>query len=269
VYKVRETEELILMAKKNLGKIAFFIIIALAFIAGAIITFDTDSIVLSEINSALGNDNSSLSPSQYESLLAQIDNGQNPIDEDEELVDDGGVIAPAPSPQKGTGGPGNKNKGNISNLKPTPSPTPRPLSDPKYLVIPSLKVIAPVKSTPAGKIIASARTVSWYNDSGKPGEKGTMALFAGHGSWRGSYGSFRKIGKLKVGDEVIIKYKDKRDKEATFKVVSVGEYPYDNVPVFAADPEKAMIALVTCSGKWNSKISTHTNRTIVICELRT
>lgn len=252
-----------------------YVAVVIALVVGLVMIFDTDSVILSEINRIFGVNNSELSEEQFTQELEMIEQGISiGGEEDDYFIDDGsGIISPddvpAPAeaseePQKPRGPRGGSSGTNTS--KPATSPASRPLSNPKYIVIPKLRVVAPVKETPIGKIIASAKTVSWYSASGKPGVPGTIALFAGHEKW-GSYGSLKNIGKLKKGDEIIIRYADKRDKNATFIVTHVGQYPYADVPTFLPEEDSSQICLVTCSGRWNSKARTHSMRTIVVARM--
>ena len=102
-----------------------------------------------------------------------------------------------------------------------------------------------------GKIATpySVWRLGWYGDSPKPGQPGT-SFITGHYDLRPGYSAFSEINNLKIGDEINVKSRDGAN--YTYIVTTIENYKADKVPMDAilAPRNEAMLAIVTCNGKW-------------------
>lgn len=142
---------------------------------------------------------------------------------------------------------------------------------PVRLLIPRLKVDAPIEAV--GKdangdagVPQQSQDVAWYNLGPAPGEPGN-AVIAGHLDDKVGPAVFAKLGQLKVDDTVIVV--DKAKVQHTFKVIEVAAYPYQKAPlnkIFGFDLEHDL-NLITCTGRWNPKTHTYSQRLVVYTRL--
>jgi len=111
--------------------------------------------------------------------------------------------------------------------------------------------------------------VGWYQPGTRPGMRGS-AVIAGHYNGKSiPKAVFYDLGKLKVGDEVIIMSAERI--EDIFYVVRVETYDYDapTEEVFLSDDGKARLNLITCGGKWLSEKNVFDKRTVVFTQSMT
>ncbi len=145
-------------------------------------------------------------------------------------------------------------------------------AQPIRLVIPSLKVDTLIETVGRDKdgamdIPSKVEDVAWYGLGTAPGEVGN-AVIAGHLDLvDGSPAVFWNIGKLKVGDEVIVY--DADNVAYHFQVTGNQRYQFDGAPVedifgFAL---KSQLNLITCAGTSNRNSRNYSNRLVVYTEL--
>ena len=107
-------------------------------------------------------------------------------------------------------------------------------SQPTHLLIPSLGIDAPIEAVGkdengAMKAPASDQEVAWYNLGPRPGDSGN-AVIAGHlDDVHGKPAIFWQIDKLKVGDEITVRFGNGSEKH--FAVLSVESYTADAAPL--------------------------------------
>ncbi|MCX6048278.1 MAG: sortase [Chloroflexi bacterium] len=139
---------------------------------------------------------------------------------------------------------------------------------PLRLQIPKFKIDAAIErvgSAPNGSmgIPKEVDNVAWYAPGIAPGEVGN-AVIAGHlDRANGSPAVFWNIGKLKVGDELIVVSANKL--KYHFSVTRVQAYPYDEAPMddifgFAL---QSQLNLITCNGVWNQGAHNYSKRLVV------
>ena len=142
---------------------------------------------------------------------------------------------------------------------------------PVRLLIPRLKIDAVVESV--GKdaqgdtgVPQNSKDVAWYNLGSAPGASGN-AVISGHLDDKVGPAIFWQLGKLKVNDTLTVV--DKAGVQRTFKVIEVATYPYQQAPInkiFGFDLEHDL-NLITCTGRWNNKTHTYTQRLVVYTRL--
>jgi len=142
---------------------------------------------------------------------------------------------------------------------------------PVRLRIPNIGVDTAVESvgkTEAGEVGVpqDSKNAAWYNLGITPGEQGN-AVIAGHLDNKTGRAVFWRLRELKVDDTITIV--DAEGEERTFAVIEVAVYPYDKAPInkiFGFDLERDL-NLITCTGRWNSKTHTYSQRLVVYTRL--
>ena len=142
---------------------------------------------------------------------------------------------------------------------------------PLRLKIPTIKLDAAVESvakTATGQmdVPKDVKNVAWYNLGPRPGEPGN-AVISGHYDDPKGPTVFYTLGKLKVGDPVIVTNGDGVD--LTFAVIGKESYPVDQAPlnrIFGFDLERDL-NLITCSGRWNPKVHSYNQRLVIYTRL--
>lgn len=142
---------------------------------------------------------------------------------------------------------------------------------PVRLLIPRLKVDAVVESV--GKdaqgeagVPQNSKDVAWYNLGPAPGEPGN-AVISGHLDDKVGPAVFWHLGELKVNDTLTVI--DKAGEQRVFNVIEVAAYPYQKAPlnkIFGFDLEHDL-NLITCTGRWNPKTHTYSQRLVVYTRL--
>ncbi|MFA5935645.1 MAG: class F sortase [Patescibacteria group bacterium] len=146
---------------------------------------------------------------------------------------------------------------------------------PVRLKIPGIRVNAAIRDVglaPDGSmaLAKSARDTGWYMRGPKPGEIGT-AVIAGHVNWvmdwlYGTSGVFAKLNTLKPGD--IITVQDDTGTSTQFIVRTSRIYNHkDNATdIFHSYDGEAHLNLVTCTGVWDKKAKTYSQRLVVFAD---
>ncbi|MCB0061971.1 MAG: class F sortase [Caldilineaceae bacterium] len=109
--------------------------------------------------------------------------------------------------------------------------------------------------------------VAWYSAGAIPGENGNMVM-AGHlDRVGGAPAVFWELGKLTVGDEVIVQ--DRHGTRYHYRVTEQASYPYNQAPldaIFGFDLV-SRLNLITCRGNWDHRQQTYSQRLVVYTEL--
>ncbi len=145
-----------------------------------------------------------------------------------------------------------------------------PYADPARIVIPAIRVDAPV--VPVGLdqkgnmgVPGNQFDVAWYKLGSRPGMPGS-AVMAGHLDTKLTPEAvFYDLDKLQVGDEVQVR--DTDGKTVTFRVFEKKRYPYDAraEEVFAMDTP-SRLNLITCGGVWLKDKKVYSERIVVFTE---
>jgi sortase A len=143
---------------------------------------------------------------------------------------------------------------------------------PVKLEIPAIKVVAEIE--PVGifdngqmGVPSSAEGVGWFKPGTKPGGFGN-AVLAGHVDSRTGPAIFYELGELEAGDEIFVT--DADGKMLTFIVTKKESYPRLYAPIqdIFGYVNSRNLNLITCSGTFNVKDSTHEERLVVYTELK-
>lgn len=131
-----------------------------------------------------------------------------------------------------------------------------PASRPVSLVVPSIKVTAPVMPVGQAKDgsidvppLSKHNETGWYDRGPTPGEPG-RAIIVGHVDTKSGPSVFYDLGKLKPGDRIEVTRADKR--VVIFKVDTVEHFDKANLPAdrVYGDDGPPGLRLITCGGEW-------------------
>ncbi|MGV9310780.1 class F sortase [Streptomyces sp. NPDC003691] len=134
---------------------------------------------------------------------------------------------------------------------------PLPHSPPRRIVVPSLRIDAPVRGTglAADRTVAPPPTsepglAGWYTGSVSPGERGTSVV-VGHVDTESGPAVFHPLARLGPGDRVEVAREDGRT--AVFTVYGTESLPRDGFPAARVyrDAAGAELRLITCGGRWS------------------
>lgn len=152
---------------------------------------------------------------------------------------------------------------------PGPSPTPEPGKKPVSISFVDYGVnvaIVPIGVNADGYMedVPSAEIAGWLETGACPNETGNC-IIGGHIRYHGKIGLFSVLrDKLKVGDRITVKMED--GSYAFYTVVSINEYPYDQVPLSVmAQTGTRRLTLITCKGDYDYIIHTSRTRVVVVC----
>ena len=142
-----------------------------------------------------------------------------------------------------------------------------PVVAPTRIAIPALHVDAGIEALGIAQDFsveapAGIANVGWYNLGPTPGSPGD-AILDGHRGYPGGIPAvFNLLDRLHQGDEVDVSLADGRT--VKFAVTRVYSTPFQSVPegFFAADGP-ARLTLVTCTGDFDSRQLTYSNRLVV------
>jgi len=142
---------------------------------------------------------------------------------------------------------------------------------PIYIKIPTIGVDASIEYvglTPDGAmdVPSNPANVAWYNLGPRPGEKGS-AVIAGHYGWKNNLPAvFDNLYEIKTGDKIYIE--DETGSNIIFVVREILIYDrnQDASDVFESTDGKAHLNLITCTGNWDSKENTRTERLIIFAD---
>ncbi|MFF6976060.1 class F sortase [Streptomyces tsukubensis] len=147
--------------------------------------------------------------------------------------------------------------GGRTGAEPPGTAVPLPHSPPRRIVIPSLRIDAPVLGTglTADRSVAPPPTgepnlAGWYTGSVSPGERGT-AVVVGHVDTETGPAVFHPLARLGPGDRIEVGREDGRT--AVFTVYGVESLPRDGFPAGRVyrDAPGPELRLITCGGRWS------------------
>ena len=144
-------------------------------------------------------------------------------------------------------------------------------NDPKYITIASVGVEGFLQKVGVdqNKQIAVPNNVymaGWFNETPRPGEAGN-SIIDGHVTGRVNKGIFEKLTGVKIGDDIKVEFGDGSSKSFKAKKSVAVETKDAAAVMFSQEPNiTKQLTLVTCTGKWDSKINQYTQRLIVIAE---
>jgi sortase A len=165
----------------------------------------------------------------------------------------------------------------------TATPTPAPSATPDDLLRQALAIVAPAKP-PArlkiptinvdaaveqvgvdsqGRIAAPTKTadVGWYKLGSAPGDAGN-AVIDGHLDWYDGPAVFQRLGKMKVGDQIMVLRED--GTQAKFIVDATSVMPYDAATdAMFTKSGPPSLTLITCAGTWDRQRGTYLQRLVV------
>jgi sortase A len=146
-----------------------------------------------------------------------------------------------------------------------------PLAKPVLLTIPKINLATSIVDVglTADHSMATPKSFSeagWFKYGALPGEEGS-AVIAGHvdnGIARPAV--FYNLKDLALGDKINVKTKGEAELYFTVTKIETLDYNDRNTDVFTEKGDK-FLKLITCSGKWVSKIKTHDKRLVVTATL--
>ncbi|TFJ43624.1 hypothetical protein CKN73_03005 [Carnobacterium divergens] len=105
----------------------------------------------------------------------------------------------------------------------------------------------------------------WLQTSPIPGNIGN-SLIAAHRDWNNQLGPFKYLENIKIGETVVIEYEDGTNRE--FKVVKREVIDTTTNPdaKIEINSNKRMITLISCTGAFDTKIKSYTQRALVTLE---
>ena len=109
------------------------------------------------------------------------------------------------------------------------------------------------------------KVAGWLKTSPIPGNVGN-SLIAAHRDWNNKLGAFKYLEDIRIGETVIIEYENEDHRE--FKVVNkeiidINKKPNAKIEI---NSNKRMITLISCTGSFDSKIKSYTQRALVTLE---
>lgn len=112
----------------------------------------------------------------------------------------------------------------------------------------------------------SASDVGWYKGSSLLGAPGTSVL-VGHRSWnKGQPAIFDTLPNINLGDVIIIH--DQNQTQSTYIVTGMKIYDRTDstAEAFTTSGRDSTLRLITCTGTWDKKVKTSTQRLVVFAE---
>ena len=146
-----------------------------------------------------------------------------------------------------------------------------PESDPVAVSVPrigarSKLVELGLKPDGTMEVPREAADAGWFTRGPAPGALGP-AVIAGHVSWNGAPGVFRRLGTMQRGDRVSVTRKDGRT--AVFTVNRVARFPKSQFPsreVYGAI-DHAGLRLITCAGTYDAEERSYSDNVVVFARL--
>lgn len=108
-------------------------------------------------------------------------------------------------------------------------------------------------------------TAGWLKESPIPGNIGN-SLIAAHRDWNNQVGPFKYLEDIKIGATVVIEYEDDTNRE--FKVVKKELIDTKTNPDAKIEikSNKRKVTLISCTGAFDTKIKSYTQRALVTLE---
>jgi len=153
------------------------------------------------------------------------------------------------------------------------SPVAATATDPVRLIIPSLRVDAPIefvgltlRNTMGAP--SSYSHAGWYGYGTPPGDRGSAVIDGHVDDGFGLPGVFADLRDMKVGQDVIVETRS--GARLRFVVTGIEIFSHDSAPtdlIFKRD-DVARLNLITCEGRWSREANTYAERLVVFTELR-
>jgi LPXTG-site transpeptidase (sortase) family protein len=184
-----------------------------------------------------------------------------------------GSAASAPSPPSAASAlsstPARPPARGVGRAAPGSSEAPLPSSEPTAVRVPAVGIDSELMVLGVGadgtmEVPRGADPAGWFTGAPTPGTLGP-AVIAGHVTWNGEDGVFRRLGDVGVGERVEVDRED--GVTAIFEVTSVKSYDKDRFPtqkVYGAVPD-AQLRLITCGGAFDGDRYSH--NVVVYAEL--
>lgn len=111
----------------------------------------------------------------------------------------------------------------------------------------------------------SGDVTGWFNGAPTPGEIGP-AIIVGHVDWKGKIGVFYKLKSLKKGDLVKVLRSDGRQvRYSVVRTLTVNKLKFPTELVYG-NIDHAGLRLITCGGRFDSKLKRHVDNIIVFAK---
>lgn len=105
--------------------------------------------------------------------------------------------------------------------------------------------------------------VAWFNQSQIPGGVG-IAIIDGHSGWKnGLPAVFDNLHKLNIGDKIFVENQDGSIIVFIVKDIKIYKIGEDYSDVFISNDTKSHLNLITCTGSWNARQNTSSDRLVV------
>ncbi len=144
--------------------------------------------------------------------------------------------------------------------------------DPKYIKLPSIKSEGYIQNVgvdqhKAVAVPSNIHIAGWFTQSARPGSEG-LTIIDGHVSGWTSEGIFKRLGKLKIGDNYTVQMGD--GKVLKYKVLKVDSVETDKAAaiLYSQDPNiRSQLNLITCGGQFDKKSNQYQKRIIITSSL--
>ncbi|HEX6760604.1 MAG TPA: class F sortase [Propionibacteriaceae bacterium] len=175
------------------------------------------------------------------------------------------LSAPQPTPDRPTAG------ADPTNLRDQTTGLVLPESDPLSVSIPRISVRSSLVELGLDKdgameVPRDPADAGWFSEGPSPGALGP-AVIAGHVTWDGVPGVFRRLGTLRRGDRVTVTRKD--GKTAVFTVSRVARFSKSQFPSRAVygPIDHAGLRLITCGGTYDAARHSYLDNIVVFAKL--
>lgn len=147
---------------------------------------------------------------------------------------------------------------------------PRLDSTPVRLVIPRISVDTAIEARGLDQqrnlaTPSNSREVAWFNQGPPPGQAGN-AIINGHVNWWTGSAVFARLGELRVGDAVMVIRQDGTRVSFTVSGSRNLAATARDASLFAP-ASTATLTLITCSGPWDLRLGSDTERLLVSASL--
>ena len=160
--------------------------------------------------------------------------------------------------------------GSPLKFRAAPAPVLLARSVPTSISMPAIGVKAKIVSlgfdSEGGMEVPTTGAVTgWFNGAPTPGELGP-AIIVGHVDWEGKIAVFFKLKNLKKGDLVkVLRGDGKQVKYSVTRVLTVNKLKFPTELVYG-DIDYAGLRLITCGGKFDSRLKRHVDNIIVFAK---
>jgi LPXTG-site transpeptidase (sortase) family protein len=148
------------------------------------------------------------------------------------------------------------------------------VSDPAYLIIPTINVDAPVTDVGLAAsgdgdlgVPSDAIHVAWYKEGPKPGDEGAAVIDGHLDTVNTPEAVFYNLDKLAPGDDIEVVTTS--GQTLTFMVTGTASVPYTaaTTGIFNTSSSVPQLNLITCAGDWVPSIKLYNERFVVYSQL--